>query len=296
MDDTIQKLVPNAPQGARRAPTTAAGPGAGPVGRRHPQRHLLPRPAEGAGRSAGNCSSSTWSRPSRAAATSARRWAGSAPTRKSADEVRDIERAFADVDRARFGWWLRSNGRYLIPGGLRDTLFAGALYLRNLLGTHIEIAIAASLIGMVLAAHQPAAVGRGVPRRRPQQPAFGRAVRRHRPRERAVGAPAGAMGDAVADAVVHAGRALPRVGGAGLRLLVGARQAVHLVDAAAGGDVGARSAPAPAGSGRALVQHYSGPLWLAPAFVRLRAVLGRRAAVGAVARPHGARRRNCATS
>ncbi|GAA4355655.1 hypothetical protein GCM10023165_48030 [Variovorax defluvii] len=70
----------------------------------------------------------------------------------SADEVREIERAFADVDRARFGWWLRSNGRYLIPGGLRDTLFATALCLRNLLGTHIEIAIAASLIGMVLAA------------------------------------------------------------------------------------------------------------------------------------------------
>ncbi|MBT2304497.1 patatin-like phospholipase family protein [Variovorax paradoxus] len=71
---------------------------------------------------------------------------------KSAEEVRDIERAMGDVDRARFGWWLRSNGRYLIPGGLRDTLFASALYLRNLLGTHIEIAIAAGLIGMVLAA------------------------------------------------------------------------------------------------------------------------------------------------
>jgi len=71
---------------------------------------------------------------------------------KSVDEVREIERAFGDVDRARFGWWLRGNGRYLIPGGMRDTLFAAALYLRNLLGTHIEIAIAASLIGMVLAA------------------------------------------------------------------------------------------------------------------------------------------------
>ncbi|RZI74604.1 MAG: hypothetical protein EOP80_10230 [Variovorax sp.] len=70
----------------------------------------------------------------------------------SADEVRDIERGFGDVDRARFGWWLRANGRYLIPGGMRDTLFATALYLRNLLGTHIELAIAASLIGMALAA------------------------------------------------------------------------------------------------------------------------------------------------
>jgi len=71
---------------------------------------------------------------------------------KSAEEVRAIEAALADVDRARFGWWLRGNGRYLIPGGSRDMLFAGALYLRNLLATHIELAIAASLIGMVLAA------------------------------------------------------------------------------------------------------------------------------------------------
>jgi len=71
---------------------------------------------------------------------------------KSADDVHEIERALGDVDRARFGWWLRSNGRYLIPGGMRDTLFATALYLRNLLATHIELAIAASLIGMVLAA------------------------------------------------------------------------------------------------------------------------------------------------
>jgi hypothetical protein len=69
----------------------------------------------------------------------------------SADEVRAVEGAFAEVDKMRFGWWLRSNGRYLIPGGLRDTLFAVSLYLRNLLGTHIEIAIAATLIGLGLA-------------------------------------------------------------------------------------------------------------------------------------------------
>ncbi|MDM0113061.1 patatin-like phospholipase family protein [Variovorax sp. J22R133] len=71
---------------------------------------------------------------------------------KDADGVRAVEGAFAEVDKVRFGWWLRSNGRYLIPGGMRDTLFAVALYLRNLLGTHIEIAIAATLVGMFLAA------------------------------------------------------------------------------------------------------------------------------------------------
>ena len=70
----------------------------------------------------------------------------------SADDVRAVEGAFAEIDKVRFGWWLRSNGRYLIPGGMRDTLFAVALYLRNLLGTHIELAIAACLVGLGLAA------------------------------------------------------------------------------------------------------------------------------------------------
>ncbi|MGR4871526.1 hypothetical protein ACIPRI_21990 [Variovorax sp. LARHSF232] len=68
------------------------------------------------------------------------------------DGVRAVEGAFAEVDKVRFGWWLRGNGRYLIPGGMRDTLFAVALFLRNLLGTHIELAIAATLVGLVLAA------------------------------------------------------------------------------------------------------------------------------------------------
>jgi hypothetical protein len=67
------------------------------------------------------------------------------------DDVRAIEGALAEVDKVRLGWWLRANGRYLIPGGMRDTLFAAALYLRNLLGTHIELAIAAMLTGALLA-------------------------------------------------------------------------------------------------------------------------------------------------
>ncbi|RZI96639.1 MAG: patatin-like phospholipase family protein, partial [Variovorax sp.] len=67
---------------------------------------------------------------------------------KSSAEVRAVQAGLANVDEIRFGWWLRSNGRYLIPGGLRDTLFAVSLYLRNLLGTHIELAIAVALIGL----------------------------------------------------------------------------------------------------------------------------------------------------
>ena len=152
MDETIQKLVAERRRALawRRRRSSALGLGA--VGRRHPQRDLLPGPAEVAGgapaaaevrhgvdglrrrlhrRDAGPPVHRRRSRPTRCARSSAR---------------------FGDVDRARFGWWLRGNGRYLIPGGMRDTLFAAALYLRNLLGTHIEIAIAASLVGMALAA------------------------------------------------------------------------------------------------------------------------------------------------
>lgn len=73
------------------------------------------------------------------------------PCGRAGRRARAVEGAFGEVDKMRFGWWLRSNGRYLIPGGLRDTLFAVSLYLRNLLGTHIEIAIAATLIGLGLA-------------------------------------------------------------------------------------------------------------------------------------------------
>ena len=67
-------------------------------------------------------------------------------------EVRAVADAMGQVECTRFGRWLRANGRYLIPGGIQDSLFAGALYLRNLLAVHIELAIAATLAGLVLAA------------------------------------------------------------------------------------------------------------------------------------------------
>ncbi|NYT79763.1 patatin-like phospholipase family protein [Alcaligenaceae bacterium] len=51
-----------------------------------------------------------------------------------------------------FLWWLRANGRYLIPQGVKDTTFAVALYLRNLVGIHFELGLIAILIGLLLAA------------------------------------------------------------------------------------------------------------------------------------------------
>lgn len=49
-----------------------------------------------------------------------------------------------------FLWWLRANGRYLIPRGVKDTTFAVALYFRNLAGIHFELGLIAILIGLLL--------------------------------------------------------------------------------------------------------------------------------------------------
>lgn len=49
-----------------------------------------------------------------------------------------------------FLWWLRANGRYLIPRGVKDTTFAAALYFRNLVGIHFELGLMAILIGLML--------------------------------------------------------------------------------------------------------------------------------------------------
>jgi patatin-like phospholipase len=70
---------------------------------------------------------------------------------RSAAEVKQVAEAFGDADGRWFTWWLRANGRYLIPRGAKDTTFALALYLRNLTGVHFELGLLALLLGVVLA-------------------------------------------------------------------------------------------------------------------------------------------------
>jgi len=50
----------------------------------------------------------------------------------------DIEKALARDDSV-FLWWLRNNGRYLTPAGLRDLLQAFASIFRGALSTHFEV-------------------------------------------------------------------------------------------------------------------------------------------------------------
>ena len=70
---------------------------------------------------------------------------------KSAADVKAVAAAFGDADGRWFTWWLRANGRYLIPRGAKDTTFAIALYLRNLTSVHFELGLIALLLGVALA-------------------------------------------------------------------------------------------------------------------------------------------------
>ncbi|MBC7601648.1 MAG: hypothetical protein H7255_03190, partial [Ramlibacter sp.] len=72
---------------------------------------------------------------------------------KSTSTVPDplkVEAALGQADTRLFAAWLRANGRYLIPGGAQDLLFAAASYGRNLFAVHFELALLAFLLGGVL--------------------------------------------------------------------------------------------------------------------------------------------------
>lgn len=54
-------------------------------------------------------------------------------------------------DNSLFIWWLRQNGRYLTPAGARDLFKAWTGQFRAFVATHIEIALLALLVGVVVA-------------------------------------------------------------------------------------------------------------------------------------------------
>jgi hypothetical protein len=67
-------------------------------------------------------------------------------------EALRIQAALGEARSNWFLWWLRANGRYLIPRGARDATFVGALYIRNLVAIHFELGIIALMLGVLLAA------------------------------------------------------------------------------------------------------------------------------------------------
>jgi len=66
-------------------------------------------------------------------------------------QVQRVQSAIGQGDAAWYLWWLRANGRYLIPRGAKDRTFAIALFLRNLVGVHFELGLVALLLGVMLA-------------------------------------------------------------------------------------------------------------------------------------------------
>ena len=61
-----------------------------------------------------------------------------------------VQHALGEAQTRWFASWLRANGRYLIPRGAKDVLFAGANFGRNLLGVHVELAFISLLLGGLL--------------------------------------------------------------------------------------------------------------------------------------------------
>lgn len=69
---------------------------------------------------------------------------------KSKEDVERVYQALGAAETRWFTWWLRANGRYLIPRGVRDRFFVAALFIRNLIGIHAEVAVATLLACAVL--------------------------------------------------------------------------------------------------------------------------------------------------
>lgn len=70
---------------------------------------------------------------------------------RSAADTLAIFAAFGAQEPRWFRWWLRANGRYLVPRGPADRTFAFAIFLRNLLAIHLELGALALALGVALA-------------------------------------------------------------------------------------------------------------------------------------------------
>ncbi|MBT2304405.1 patatin-like phospholipase family protein [Variovorax paradoxus] len=66
-------------------------------------------------------------------------------------DARKVQEALGEARANWFVWWLRANGRYLIPRGAKDTTFVIGLFLRNLVAVHFELALVALGLGALLA-------------------------------------------------------------------------------------------------------------------------------------------------
>ena len=71
---------------------------------------------------------------------------------RSAEDVRDAERMFAEIGNSSLGATLKLSGRYLTPSTLREALNGVGQYLRNLIALHLELGALAVTLGALLTA------------------------------------------------------------------------------------------------------------------------------------------------
>jgi hypothetical protein len=69
---------------------------------------------------------------------------------QKADTADELQKKLASREDTRIQRWLRSNSRYLMPRGSRDSLFAVTTFLRNLLAIHLELGLLGILLGCIL--------------------------------------------------------------------------------------------------------------------------------------------------
>ena len=78
-------------------------------------------------------------------------YAGSALGRlfQAVSDPLKVQTELAKDDRL-FWWWLRKNGRYLFPAGVKDALFAGSTLLRNLTAVYFDLFLLGILLSCVI--------------------------------------------------------------------------------------------------------------------------------------------------
>jgi hypothetical protein len=71
---------------------------------------------------------------------------------EAGSSAESVQRALAEAGTRPFGVWLRANGRYLIPRGTKDLIFAAANFGRNMVGVHVELAFVSLVLAGLLVA------------------------------------------------------------------------------------------------------------------------------------------------
>lgn len=68
---------------------------------------------------------------------------------QAVDDPAQVQTKLAQDDRL-IWWWLRKNGRYLLPAGVKDAIFAGSTLLRNLAAVYFDLLLIGILVSCLI--------------------------------------------------------------------------------------------------------------------------------------------------